>query len=127
MASKQTDGTADHNRILINEIGFIDRSLERLVERFEVEKQDALDSGGIKHIKKLLDRSRTFFQPETAALLNRLFMARSRIRQGEYDEKTRLLSEKVEKTIREASSHFVSAPHRLMRNLGLGPQEKQPI
>jgi len=110
---------AGHDALLIREIGFLEKSIERLGERFAIEKKDALDTWDIENLEKLVDRSRIFFQPEAAVLLNSLFRVRSRIREGEDAAEVMEFCQKVEALIRSSLVWFTAAPHRLIRNFGV--------
>lgn len=119
MANEQEASVTGHDALLIREIAFLEKSIERLGERFTIEKKDALDARDIENLEKLIDRSRSFFQPEAVALLNSIFRARSRVREGESAAEVMAFCQKVEALIRSSLSHFIAAPHRLVRNFGV--------
>ncbi len=116
MTSKKTGDATGNNWSLISEIEFLGKCLARLSERFDIEREDAREEGSTEHLEKLLERSRTFFQPEAAAILASLFRVRSRIGEGEGADEAEKSSVGVEKQIRKALTHFVSTPHRLIRS-----------
>jgi len=119
VANELGPSASGHDGLLIREIGFLEKSIERLCERFTLEKKDALNARDIEYLEKLADRSRSFFQPEAAALLNSLFRVRSRIREGEDAAEVIAFCQKVEALIRSSLSWFTAAPHRLIRNFGV--------
>ena len=114
--TNEQEAAAGHGGSLIREIDFLEKSIERLCERFSIEKKDALDARDIEHLEKLVDRSRSFFQPEAVALLNRLLRVSSRVREDENASEILVLCHDVEKLIRSSLSRFVATPHRLVRN-----------
>lgn len=119
MANGRKTEAAGHDALLIREIGFLEKSIERLCCRFTIEKKDALDAGDIEDLEKLVDRSRIFFQPEATALLNSLFRVRNRIREGEDAAEVIEFCQKVEALIRTSLAWFTASPHRLIRNFGV--------
>lgn len=119
MANEREAAAAGREALLIREIGFFEKAIERLCFRFTIEKKDALDARDIENLEMLVDRSRSFFQPEAAALLNSLLKVRSRVREDEDADEVMACCEKVEALIRSSLSWFTAAPHRLIRNFGV--------
>jgi hypothetical protein len=109
-------GAAGHNRNLIREVEFVLKCMSRLSDRFTIEKDDALEAGSMERLEKLMERSRTFFQPEAASLIGRLHRTGSRIREGKLADETAKRVEEAEQMIRKAIASFVSTPHRLIRS-----------
>ena len=102
--------------MLIGQIEFILRNLVRLSDRFDIEKEYLQEEESIRSIRKLMDRSRTFFQPECAALISRINRVRSRIREGEGAGEVERAAAEAEQQLRKILAWFVSTPHRLLRS-----------
>jgi hypothetical protein len=118
VTSKPASGEAGYNRSLIRQIEFLVRTLGRLSYRFAIEKEDAVEEGTVQALERLVERSRTFFQPEAMALLGSLNRTRFRTREGEGAEEVEAASMETEQMIRKEYAVFVSTPHRLLRSFG---------
>lgn len=116
MTSKPGAEAAGYNRNLVRQIEFMTRILHRLSDRFAIEKEYAREEGTVQALEKLVERSRTFFQPETMALLGSLNRTRSRVREGESAVEVEAAAGEFEQMIRKEYAVFVSTPHRLLRS-----------
>ena len=87
-----------------------------IFDRFTIEKDDALEEESMERLEKLMERSRTFFQPEAASLIGRIHRIRSRIREGKLEDETAKTAEEAEQKIRKMIAAFLSTPHRLIRS-----------
>jgi hypothetical protein len=116
VTSKRDAGAAVYNLGLCRQVEFVLKTLARLSERFDIEKDDALEEGTAARLEWLRERSRTFFQPEAMALLDGLHRIRSRVREGEGSGEVEEAAAAAEQIIRKELSGFVSAPHRLIRS-----------
>ena len=109
---------------LIEDLRFMERSLTRLTQSFNLEKEAALPEGE-KTILAFRDRSRTHYQPVLLRMTSNLKQLRyslSRMDSIPYAIFLRL--EALENKIKETRASFVGTPNRLLRVAGQNTGEE---
>jgi len=102
------------------EMEILERSVQRLEERFRLEREGALEDGSRDALLHLRDRSKLFFSPEIERMGRELARLSASVDgAGAYAEEVRTAAVKVGRLIARLRARFVGTPHRLLRNADL--------
>lgn len=111
------------NLEISREVEILERSIQRLEERFRLEHEGALEDGTLDALLRLRDRSKLFFSPEIERMARELARLSAAV-DGElpHAEEVRSAAGKVGRLIARLRARFVGTPHRLLRNAELVQQ-----
>lgn len=102
------------------EMEILERSVQRLEERFRLEREGALEDGSRDALLHLRNRSKLFFSPEIERMARELARLSAAIDGGQaYAAEVRSAAGKVGRLIVRLRARFVGTPHRLLRNADL--------
>lgn len=108
------------NLYVSREMEILERSVQRLEERFRLEREGALEDGSRDALLHLRDRSKLFFSPEIERMARELARLSASVDgAGAYAEEVRTAAAKVGRLIARLRARFVGTPHRLLRNADL--------
>lgn len=108
------------NLYISREMEILERSVQRLEERFRLEREGALEDGSRDALLHLRDRSKLFFSPEIERMARELARLSASVDgEGAYAEEVRSAAGKVGRLIAKLRARFVGTPHRLLRNADL--------
>jgi len=111
----------DANARTIEEIGTAVREMERVLEGFRLEKEDALQAGGTAALQALRERSRTHHQVLLRDLERTVRTLAARIRtDGPGAEEAEEAAAAACSLAGEILAHLASAPSRLLRAFRTG-------
>jgi hypothetical protein len=100
------------------QLRFLENSLDRLMQSFKLEKDDALPIGEEAFLL-LRERSRCHYQPSAAKILNELLELCYRMSKLEQIPRAIFQrAEALEKAVKDALAVFSGTPSRLLRSAG---------
>jgi len=100
------------------QLRFMENSLDRLLESFRLEKEEA-KLQGIEAFQLLRERSRCHYQPSADRILNDLRELRYRLSKiTDVPSPIFLRLEVLGKAVKEAQAHFSGTTNRLLRSTG---------
>ncbi len=107
------------------ELAFLLKSLERLEEGFQLEKDQAL-SAGLKEAEAFRERCRAHYQVRASEIAARARQLRySAARAGALTDEMNSLADMIEAGASEASARFSGTPNRLVRNMKRAEKEEE--
>jgi len=107
------------NRRILERAELLLKTVGRIRDGFDLEKQDVLGSNTMEALEKLRERSRSFYTLRLAEVRRELLQLKTRISsdQPEREAAEDLLRQSL-KAVSDLDAHLVSAPSRLIRARG---------
>lgn len=104
------------NSEIIEDLKYILKRMNRLMESFRLEKEKALENHGIEALEKLRERSRFVYQMRIAEYFRDIIRLENGITSNQAGmEEADDLAKLCRSQVMELHAHFSSAPNRLIR------------